>query len=80
MSLETVISEEVRAAAADAAEKAAQINKSNDGSNKSVASSSRSSGVHSRLRTNGLPQPATFEVPANFYMNDEDYDESGTNF
>jgi hypothetical protein len=63
----------VRAAAADAAERAAQINKSNDGSNRSVASSTSRSGGHGRLR-NHLPQPSSYGIPDSFYMaNDVNY-------
>jgi len=73
--IETVISEEVRAAAADAAEKAAQINKSNDGSNRSVASSTRSSNATGNAR-----RATSFGIPAaSFYINDdEDLDLHGS--
>ena len=76
--LETVISQEVRAAAADAAEKAAQLaTKSTDhSSSRSVSSRGGGGGSGSKLRS--LPAASSLgAIPASFYLSGDEPDVDG---
>ena len=66
--LETVISEEVRAAAAHAANRAAQL--ATKSSVSDTSATSRSGSSRSGIKR-ALPDPSSFTIPASFY-DDED--------
>ena len=67
--LETVISEEVRAAAAHAANRAAQL--ATKSSVSDTSATSRSAGSSRSGIKRALPDPSSFTIPASFY-DDED--------